>query len=111
MTTSPGKSLSWELIDGCLELALHREPCNEIGSQTLEELERFAEALDALSSEAGTSEAGVLIVYSTIPAGFGAGADLRELYRRSQEVAEPARSTGVRNFLERIHEVLNFIDA
>ena len=111
MKNFTGKTLSWALVDGCVELALHREPLNEIGSQTLEELERFAEALDTLSSEAGASEAGVMIVYSTIPAGFCAGADLRELYRRSQEVAEPARSTGVRNFLERIHEVLNFIDA
>ena len=111
MKNFTGKTLSWALVDGCVELALHREPLNEIGSQTLEELERFAEALDALSSEAGASEAGAVIVYSTIPAGFCAGADLRELYRRSQEVAEPARSAGVRNFLERIHKVLNSIDA
>jgi len=36
---------------------------------------------------------------------------LRELYRRSQEVPEPARSAGVRSFLERIHRVFNLIDA
>ena len=101
-----GKTLSWELVDGCVELALHREPCNEIGSQTLEELERFVEALETSSEETGA-----LIIYSTIPAGFSAGADLRELYRRSQEVAEPARTAGVRQFLERIHGVLNTIDA
>ena len=106
MKNFTGKTLSWALVDGCLELALHREPLNEIGSQTLEELERFAEALEAYSGEVGA-----LIIYSTIPAGFCAGADLRELYRRSQEVAEPARSAGVRSFLERIHRVFNLIDA
>jgi enoyl-CoA hydratase/carnithine racemase len=107
-----GKTLSWTFTDGCLELALHREPLNEIGSQTLEELERFAETLDALSSkDAREDGAGAVIVSSTIPAGFCAGADLRELYRRSQEVPEPARSAGVRDFLERIHKVLNCIDA
>jgi enoyl-CoA hydratase/carnithine racemase len=51
------------------------------------------------------------IVHSTIQGGFCAGADLRELYHRSQEVSEPARSAGVRDFLERIHEVLNTVDA
>jgi enoyl-CoA hydratase/carnithine racemase len=35
---------------------------------------------------------------------------LRELYQRSQEVTEPARSAGVRDFLERIHRVLNALD-
>ena len=107
-----GQTLSWTLVDGCLELALHREPCNEIGSQTLAELERFAETLEGLGREdARSSEAGAVIVHSTIPAGFCAGADLRELYHRSQEVPEPARSAGVRNFLERIHKVLNGMDA
>ena len=112
MNTFNGKTLSWALADGCLELALHREPCNEIGSQTLDELERFTETLEGLGREDAREDgAGAVIVYSTIPAGFCAGADLRELYRRSQEVAEPARSTGVRNFLERIHKVLNVLDA
>lgn len=112
MKNFDGKTLSWTLVEGCVELVLHREPLNEIGSQTLEELERFAEALGVFSSErARSNAAGAVIIYSSIPAGFCAGADLRELYRRSQEVAEPARSTGVRNFLERIHEVFNCIDA
>ena len=38
-----------ELQDGVIELALHREPCNELGSLSLYELERFASALDDLS--------------------------------------------------------------
>jgi hypothetical protein len=38
MNRFEGQSLSWELKDGIVELALHREPCNEIGSLTLDEL-------------------------------------------------------------------------
>ena len=41
-----GQTLSWQFVDGVLELELHREPCNEIGTQTLLELEKFVEALN-----------------------------------------------------------------
>ena len=41
MNQFQGETLSWELKDGCIELALHREPANEIGLQTLAELEQF----------------------------------------------------------------------
>ena len=44
-------------------------------------------------------------------AGFCAGADLRELYFRSQEMEKSRAVEGVRDFLERIHRVLNNIDA
>ena len=30
-----GSALSWTLADGVIELALHREPCNELGSVSL----------------------------------------------------------------------------
>lgn len=106
MVTYNGKTLSFQLDDGVVELALHREPCNEIGSTTLEELEHFASALDA-----ATGDACALIIHSTMKPGFSSGADLRELYFRSQEVKEPERSAGVRSFLERIHRVMNTLDA
>lgn len=106
MTTFKGQTLSWELTDGVIELALDREPSNEIGSATLEELEQFAAALESLAGEAS-----VAILYSTLKAGFSAGADLRELYRRSQQVSGPERAAGVRSFLERIHRVLNVLDS
>ncbi|MFN7622871.1 MAG: hypothetical protein ACK5RS_06950, partial [Acidobacteriota bacterium] len=47
-----GETLSWELREGVVELALHRAPCNEIGSQMLAELEIFAAAHDRLCAEA-----------------------------------------------------------
>jgi enoyl-CoA hydratase/carnithine racemase len=101
-----GECLSWERVEGVIELALHREPCNEIGSPTLAELEKFAGVLDGLAGEAHA-----LIVYSTLRAGFSAGADLRELYLRSQEMKKARALAGVRDFLERIHRVFNKIDA
>src|SRR6478672_11004703 len=97
-----GETLSWELRDGVIELALHRDPCNEIGSQTLAELEKFASALDDLQSTAHA-----LILYSTLKTGFCAGADLRELYHGAQGMDKPSAARGVREFLERIHKVMN----
>jgi enoyl-CoA hydratase/carnithine racemase len=106
MKSFDGQSLSWELKDGVIELALHREPCNEIGSLTLDDLEKFVYALEGLKDEAHA-----LIIYSELKAGFCAGADLRELYRRSQELERRDAAQGVRDYLERIHRVLNTIDA
>jgi len=107
-----GKTLSWKLDDGVVELALHREPCNEIGSQTLEELERFTSEIGNSNQDTGNrEEASVLIIYSTLSSGFCAGADLRELYYRSQGLEPAKRIEGVRDFLCRIHRVLNTIDA
>ena len=106
MNRFQGKSLSWELKDGVVEIALHRDPCNEIGSATLEDLERFAIAIESVEDYAHA-----IIVYSTLSCGFCAGADLRELYRRSSEMEGKAAVEGVREFLERIHRVMNVIDA
>jgi enoyl-CoA hydratase len=101
-----GIALSWSFRDGVIELALHREPCNELGSASLEELENFATALENLQAEAHA-----LIIYSEMKPGFCAGADLRELYQRSQAMERTEATKGVRNFLERIHRVLNLLDA
>jgi hypothetical protein len=39
MKAFSGRTLSWQVTDGVIELLLDREPCNEIGSATLAELE------------------------------------------------------------------------
>src|SRR3989440_3854227 len=101
-----GQALSWGLTDGVVELALHREPCNEIGLLTIEELERFAAALEKLNNEAHA-----LIIYSSLKCGFSAGADLKELFQISQEMDRGQTAKGVRDYLERIHRVMNAIDA
>ena len=101
-----GQALSWECKNGTIELVLHREPCNELGSLSLGEFEAFVAALDKLKEDAHA-----LIIYSALKSGFCAGADLRELYQRSQAMEKSEAVKGVRDFLERIHRVLNTIDA
>jgi enoyl-CoA hydratase len=101
-----GSTLSWTLTDGVIELALHRRPCNELGSASLNDLERFATALESVQAKAHA-----VIIYSELKPGFCAGADLRELYQRSQTMEMTEALKGVRDFLDRIHSVLNLIDA
>ncbi len=100
-----GKTLSWRLAGGVVELALDRPPANEIGLAMLEDLEHFASSLSALEAKASA-----LIVYSGQKAGFSAGADLRELYEQARKMETSAAAEGVRGFLERIHAVLNRLD-
>jgi enoyl-CoA hydratase len=106
MKSFQGKTLSWNVEAGAIEIKLHHAPCNEIGSAMLAELEAFAEAFET----AGES-CGALIIYSGLSSGFSAGADLRELQRSMRELPPAERVAGVRDFLERIHRVLNTIDA
>jgi enoyl-CoA hydratase/carnithine racemase len=106
MKSFTGETISWELLDGRIELALHREPCNEIGERTLEELERFVEAHESLKDEAHA-----LIIYSRMKAGFCAGADLRQLYLQSKEIGFDNAAPLVREFLNRIHRVMNTLDS
>src|ERR1700677_914628 len=101
-----GSALSWSVADGVIDLALHRAPCNELGSAALEELEKFVTDLERVQAEAPA-----LIIYSEMKPGFCAGADLRELYHRSQAMEKAEAAKGVRDFLERIHRVFNLIDA
>jgi enoyl-CoA hydratase/carnithine racemase len=105
MDEHKGKSLSWRTAEGVIELALNRAPANEIGLAMLEDLERFTSSLPALESKASA-----LILYSEQKAGFSAGADLRELYAEAQKMEKSLALKGVREFLERIHAVLNRID-
>jgi enoyl-CoA hydratase/carnithine racemase len=105
MNRFQGKTLSWHAMGGTIELVLDRAPCNEIGSQTLVELEQFTAVLGASGQEHHA-----LIISSARKEGFCAGADLRELYQGSQGLAEEGRVARVRDFLERIHLVMNTID-
>jgi enoyl-CoA hydratase len=105
MNSFAGKSLSWEVREGVVEVELHRAPCNEIGMEMLGDLEEFAKALETFSREASA-----VIVHSTRPAGFCAGADLRELYHGAAPLEMAARVAGVREFLHRMHAVLNTLD-
>lgn len=106
MESFKGATLAWEMIDGCIELALDRAPANEIGAQTLDELELFVAAHEQLKEQAHA-----LIIYSRQKVGFSAGADLRDLYLRAKDIGFVNAATQVRDFLNRIHRVMNALDA
>jgi enoyl-CoA hydratase/carnithine racemase len=106
MKTFSGQAISWALADGVIELALHREPCNELGTQSLGEFEKFIATLPALEEHAHA-----LIIYSQLNSGFSAGADLRETYYRTQDMETDAAAASIRESLERTHHVMNTLDA
>ncbi|MGH9495083.1 MAG: enoyl-CoA hydratase/isomerase family protein [Candidatus Sulfotelmatobacter sp.] len=100
-----GQTLSWDMKDGVIELALHREPLNEISAATLDELETFVAALDSLSRESHA-----LIIHSSLKGGFSAGADLRELYGWIQQYGQNEVANHAREYLNRIHAMMNALD-
>src|SRR3989442_10379835 len=105
MKSFEGEALRWEWRDGVLELTLDRVPANEIGTAMVRELEKFVGAARQM-----TTETSACIIPSSQRSGFSAGADLRELYQGAVALNEKDRSAGVREFLERIHAVLNWLD-
>jgi enoyl-CoA hydratase len=106
MKSFAGKTLRWNWNDGVVEMTLDREPANEIGTAMLADFEKFVAAFDALAPETF-----VCIISSARKPGFSAGADLRELYEGAAGLEGAQRLAGVRQFLERIHAVMNAIDA
>jgi len=106
MKSFTGKTLRWEWSDGVIELTLDHAPANEIGTAMLGELEKFVGTFEAIAPETS-----VCIIASARKSVFSAGGDLRELYATAAAVAAKDRPAGVRAFLERIHAVMNAIDA
>ena len=105
MKSFKGEALRWEWREGVLELTLDRAPANEIGTLMLGELENFIDAAKKLADETSAC-----IISSAQKSGFCAGADLRELYHRAVTMNEKDRSARVREFVERIHAVANWLD-
>jgi enoyl-CoA hydratase/carnithine racemase len=106
MKNFSGKTLRWEWREGVIELTLDHEPANEIGTAMVAEFERFVAAFPTLAPETSAC-----IIASARKSVFSAGGDLRELYREAASVSEKERPRGIRAFLERIHAVLNAVDA
>ncbi|MBX3250290.1 MAG: enoyl-CoA hydratase/isomerase family protein [Myxococcales bacterium] len=118
-----GRALRWALVPNAagahLEVELHRAPCNEIGTTALAELEALATFV-----RGGAGGAKALLLHSTVPKGFCAGADLRELYAALIERRAAAAGAGpigralgqlaiaheVRGFVDRIHAVFDTLD-
>ncbi len=106
-----GKTMSWTLHDQTLRVTLHRDPCNEIGLETLAELEQLLFVLRAPKTEAPRA----LIWHSALPTGFSAGADLRALYvglvERDPDGTQPEQALDeIRTFIDRIHDVFDGFD-
>jgi enoyl-CoA hydratase len=106
MHSYKGNAISWELANGVIELALHREPCNELGTKSLDEFEKFLAVLPAMEEHAHA-----LIIHSQLNSGFSAGADLREIYFSTQGMEKDSAAAHVRQLLERVHHVMNTLDA
>ena len=112
-----GAALSVERVGVALEVRLHRDPCNEIGTAMLADLERVAELVRQ------PSDARCLLFYSD-RRGFCSGADLHELHRSlidrrasggrlgrvGNRLASPLIRYEVRRFLARIHTVFDTFD-
>lgn len=95
--------IHWRQSEGVYELCLAQPPCNELGLVMLAGLEQFV-------AEAEASSARAVVIYSALPGGFCAGADLRGLYAGVQG-REPAQyMPELRSFIERIHEVMARFD-
>jgi enoyl-CoA hydratase len=105
MKNFQGKTLSWQVVEGTVELTLDHAPCNEIGLAVLAELEQFVGVLPRLKDDAHA-----LIISSARTEGFCAGGDLRELFDLSQGLPAAERLPGLRDFIERIHAVMNALD-
>lgn len=101
-----GAALHWEWRDGVVELTLDHAPLNEIGTVMLGELEKFAAAIHGLAPITSAC-----IIASACPGGFCAGADLKELYFSALPLPRQKRIAGVRKFIQRVHAVMNAIDA
>jgi enoyl-CoA hydratase/carnithine racemase len=95
--------IEWALTEGVYELRLGQAPCNEIGTAMLGALERFLDQVDTESAHA-------LVIRSTVRGGFSAGADLRELYEGLKNRPEREHEPALREFLDRIHAVMNRLD-
>lgn len=95
--------IDWTTQDGVCELRLAHAPCNEIGRELLAELERFLDDVDRTQPRA-------VLVYSGLPRGFCAGADLRALSAAIGGRRPDEYHAELSAFLDRIHAVMDRLD-
>mgnify|MGYP001212643181 FL=1 len=112
--TFAGEALRWHLNGDTLEVELHRDPCNELGTTALGELEKLVEYI-----QHGAGGARAVILWSSVKRGFCAGAHLRELYEGliahhaggdRTPMKQLAIAHEVRGFIDRIHAVMDALD-
>ncbi len=95
--------IAWETRDGVAELTLAHRPANEIGTEVLDALERFLDAVEAQRPRA-------VLVRSGLDKGFCAGADLRELHAGIEGRDYDSYRPELARFLDRIHGVMDRLD-
>lgn len=105
-----GECLAWTVTGDVVEVELFREPCNEIGTTMLGELEKVAELV-----RGGACGAKAMLFHSSVKRGFSAGADLRELHaglvsRKGDGASPITMAIEVRSFIDRIHAVFDTFD-
>ncbi len=110
-----GVAASWATDeDGLCEVVLHGAPLNEIGEPMLEELERLVSVLSGPEASPDAPpdapQVRALLLRSSRPGGFSAGADLRALHQAIEERGHAAVAGEVRAFLERINAALTALD-
>jgi enoyl-CoA hydratase/carnithine racemase len=108
-----GPVLRAQLVGHVLDVELRREPANEIGTTMLSALETLLPFLRRGSAEDTPIRA--MVTRSGVRRGFSAGADLRELHRENEAAlrrgaSDTERVTAVRDFLDRVHDVMDAID-
>jgi enoyl-CoA hydratase/carnithine racemase len=95
--------IDWATEQDVMELRLGHAPCNEIGTYVLGQLERALEDVERTRPRA-------LLVYSDVPRGFCAGADLRELYAAIRGRAHDSYRAELAGFVARVHAVMDRLD-
>ena len=98
--------INLRLNQGVYELELCAPPVNEIGESMLAALEKALREIDPTQGRA-------LVIYSSQPGGFCAGADLRELYAKilgARDATVAEREARIEDFIDRIHAVMNKLD-
>jgi enoyl-CoA hydratase len=96
--------ITWTRTGDVIELRMDYAPCNEIGLAVLGDFERFLDAKELPGARA-------LVIHSTQPKGFCAGADLRGLYAAITQQPSGDHEPALRSFLDRIHSVMDQLDA
>ena len=105
-TLHEGTTLRLTRDGALLDVDLFRAPCNEIGTETLDDLERVV----TLATKSGARG---LVLRSSVPRGFSAGADLRALLAGIEAAREAGQDWehAVRAFIARIHRIFDALDA
>lgn len=96
--------MKWSLEDEILFVELNSTPCNEIGLDMLDFLESVFDNTDIIH------QSRAVVMYSTNPKGFSAGADLVALHDGMKNKNQTQQRQEIEAFIDRIHRLFGTID-